>query len=71
MARNVAELCGLPEPRDAFVDSASPIVKQLRRWQLSSVRPSVQNYTRMLVEMGQTQAQVAMELDAIARRSAM
>lgn len=39
VAQKVADLCGLPAPHDAFLNAASPVVKQLRRRQLNSVHP--------------------------------
>jgi len=41
VARKVAELCGLPAPHEPFLESAAPVVKQLRRRQFISdfVRP--------------------------------
>ena len=66
----MAELCELPEPRDAFVDSASPIVKQLRRRQLSSVRPFYQEGLEALRREGlrRVLAGLAVDLDQRAER---
>ena len=39
VARQVAELCGVPPPHAAFLDAAAPVVKQLRRRQINAVQP--------------------------------
>jgi len=39
VAQRVADLCGVPSPREEFLGSASAVVRQLRRRQLNDVQP--------------------------------
>jgi hypothetical protein len=42
VARRVADLCAVPPPHEAFVESTAPVVKQLRRRQFNAVQPFYQ-----------------------------
>jgi tetratricopeptide (TPR) repeat protein len=70
VARRVAELCDVPRPREAFVESAAPVVRQLRRRQLSAVEPFYHRGTDALRQddLRRVLAELARDLDERAER---
>ena len=50
VARCVADMCGVPAPRELFLNSASSLIHQLRRRQFNVVQPFYRAGTRALLE---------------------
>jgi hypothetical protein len=67
VARNVAELCRLPPPHDAFLEAAHPVVRQVRRRHVTSdfVKPFLDEGKNALrrADLREVLARLAHDLD--------
>lgn len=67
VAKKVAELCGLPPPHDAFLEAAHPVLRQVRRRQITSdfVKPFLNEGKNALrrADLREVLARLARDLD--------